>query len=143
MKLSNVRFLSLLDETDFRGLIAASGVCLVTQQQSVSEVAFPSKIVTYLAAGRPIVASVNAGSEVARVVHESGAGRVIQAEDAPALLAAVLELRSKNLDELGERARDYADLRWSSARVLGHLEKCLTTVASAATGPLAEEEILR
>jgi colanic acid biosynthesis glycosyl transferase WcaI len=36
MKLHNARFLPVLDETDFRGLIAASGICLVTQQQSVS-----------------------------------------------------------------------------------------------------------
>ncbi len=59
LNLHNVRFLPLLDETDFRGVLAASGVCLVTQQQSVSEIAFPSKIVTYLAAGRPVIASVN------------------------------------------------------------------------------------
>ena len=49
-------FLPMLGKADFRGLLAASGVCLVTQQQSVSEIAFPSKIVTYLAAGRPIIA---------------------------------------------------------------------------------------
>ena len=143
MGLPNVRFLPLLDETDFRGLIAASGVGLVTQQLSVSEVAFPSKVVTYLAAGRPIVASVNASSEVARVVRESGAGMAVKAEDAEALLAAVLELRGEDPRELGDKARDYANLRWSSARVLGHLERCVTTVASTAMSPLPQEEILR
>ncbi len=143
LKLPNLRFLPLLDEPDFRGLISASGVCLVTQQQSVSEVAFPSKIVTYLAAGRPIVASVNATSEVARVVCESGAGKTVKAEDAESLLAAVLELRDKDLQVLGEKARDYANLRWSSARVLGHLEKSLASVAPTAVTPLAQEESLR
>ncbi len=143
LQLPNVRFLPLLDEPDFRGLIAASGVCLVTQQQSVSEVAFPSKIVTYLAGGRPILASVNAGSEVARVIRESGAGKVVKAEDSESLLAAILEMRSMDLRELGEKARDYANLRWSSARVLGHLEKSLATVASTTITPLAPEESLR
>ena len=143
LELRNVRFLPLLDETDFRGLISASGVCLVTQQQSVSEVAFPSKIVTYLAAGRPIVASVNATSEVARVVRESGAGKTVKAEDAESLLAAILELRGEDLRVLGEKARDYANLRWSSARVLGHLEKSLATVAPTAVTPLAQEGSLR
>ena len=74
LDLDNVRFLPLLDEKDFRGLMAASNVCLVTQQQSVSEIAFPSKIVTYLAAGRPMIASVNPECEVARITRESGAG---------------------------------------------------------------------
>ena len=69
MDLQNVRFLPLLDEADYRGLLEASGVCLVTQQKAVSEIAFPSKIVTYLAAGRPIVASVNPDSEVARITR--------------------------------------------------------------------------
>lgn len=143
LKLCNVRFLPLLDEADFRGLIAASSICLVTQQQSVSEVAFPSKIVTYLAAGRPIIASVNPDSEVARITLESGAGRVTRAEDPEALLAAILELRNQDLRRLGENAHAYASLRWSSARVLSHLEQRLTAVAASAMSPLAQEGTTR
>ena len=131
MDLCNVRFLPLLDERDFRGLLAASGVCLVTQQQSVSEIAFPSKIVTYLAAGRPVIASVNPNSEVASITLESGAGRVVRAGDPESLLVAIRELRGADLDELGQSARRYASLRWSSARVLGHLEQSLTAVAAS------------
>lgn len=143
LKLSNLRFLPLLDEPDFRGMIAASSICLVTQQKSVSEVAFPSKIVTYLAAARPIIASVNPESEVARMTEESGAGRVVRAEDAHALLAAILELRDNNLEELGRKGRDYASRRWAAARVLGHLEKSLATVAASAMNTLPQEGTLR
>lgn len=137
LNLHNVRFLPLLDEVDFRGVLAASGVCLVTQQQSVSEIAFPSKIVTYLAAGRPVVASVNPGSEVARITRESGAGTVVNAENPDALLAAIRELRSSDLGKLGENARDYASRRWSSVRVMRHLERSLAAVAGSAMGSLA------
>ncbi len=137
LNLHNVRFLPLLAEADFRGVLAASGVCLVTQQQSVSEIAFPSKIVTYLAAGRPVVASVNPGSEVARITRESGAGTVVNAENPEALLAAIQELRSADLIKLGENARGYASRRWSSVRVMGHLERSLTAVAGNAMGSLA------
>jgi len=129
LDLSNVRFLPLLDGRDFRGLMAASNVCLVTQLQSVSEVAFPSKIVTYLAAGRPIVASVNPECEVARITRESGAGRVVEAENPLALLDAVRSLRAADLRKTGESARAYACMRWSSERVLGHLERSLTAAA--------------
>jgi colanic acid biosynthesis glycosyl transferase WcaI len=137
LNLHNVRFLPLLAQADFRGLLAASGVCLVTQQQSVSEVAFPSKIVTYLAAGRPVVASVNPDSEVARITRESGAGTVVNAEDPDALLAAIRELRSSDLSKLGENARVYASRRWSAVRVMGHLERSLAAVAGSAMGSLA------
>jgi colanic acid biosynthesis glycosyl transferase WcaI len=137
LNLHNVRFLPLLAEADFRGLLAASGVCLVTQQQSVSEIAFPSKIVTYLAAGRPVVVSVNPACEVARITRESGAGRVVNAENPEALLGAIRELRSSDLSKLRENAREYASRRWSSVRVLGHLERSLTAVAESAMGSLA------
>jgi colanic acid biosynthesis glycosyl transferase WcaI len=143
LQLANLRFLPLLDEVDFRGLVAASGVCLVTQQKIVSEVAFPSKIVTYLAAARPIVASVNPESEVARMTLESGAGKVVRAEDAEALLAAILEMRHNDLRELGRNGREYARRRWTAARVLGHLEHSLAAVVSSALNSLPQEGTLK
>lgn len=139
LNLSNVRFLPLLDEHDFRGLLAASDVCLVTQQKSISEVAFPSKIVTYLAAARPIIASVNPESEVAQVTRESGAGTVVEAEDAEALLAAIRELRENDLASLGRNGLKYARQRWSADRVLGHLELSLATVAASERTPVPQE----
>ena len=137
LDLRNVRFLPLLDQADFRGLMAASSVCLVTQQQSVSEIVFPSKIVTYLAAGRPIVASVNPECEAARITLESGAGRVVEAENPASLLQAILELRGEDLHKVGENAREYASQRWSSVRVMGHLERSLLAAARPAMGSLA------
>jgi colanic acid biosynthesis glycosyl transferase WcaI len=137
LNLDNVRFLPVLDKEDFRGLMAASGICLVTQQHSVSEIAFPSKIVTYLAAGRPVVASVNPGCEVAQLIRDSGAGKVVAAENPAALLDAICTLRHEDLGKVGENGRKYACARWSSARVLDELEQTLTTAAGTALGPLA------
>jgi len=137
MGLHNVRFLPLLNQVEFRGLLSASGICLVTQQQSVSEIAFPSKIVTYLAAGRPIIASVNPDCEVARIVQESRAGRVVDAEEPEALSFAIQELREQNLSELSEKARSYASQRWAAVRVLGHLERSLMAAAGLAMNSMA------
>jgi colanic acid biosynthesis glycosyl transferase WcaI len=139
LKLGNVRFLPLLDDADFRGLLAASDVCLVTQQKSVSDIVFPSKIVTYFAAGRPVIASVNPGGEVAQAMRESGAGSIVTPEDAEALLAAIQDLRATDLRRFGESAQQYAGRRWSSARVLGHFERSLRSVAGIPAGRLVEE----
>jgi len=141
MELQNVRFLPLLDQDGFRGLMAASDICLVTQQGSVSEIFFPSKIVTYLAAGRPIVASVNSNCEVARITRESKAGRVAEAENPAELLDAILELKDKDLDKLGDNARKYATLKWAPARVLAHLESSLMSAAGRETAGLVKEEM--
>jgi colanic acid biosynthesis glycosyl transferase WcaI len=139
LRLENVRFLPLLDEADFRGLLAASGFCLVTQQRGVSEIAFPSKIVTYLAAGRPIIASVNPDSEVGAIARESGAGRVAGPENPEALVAAIRAMRAEDLGKASENARAYAIQMWSSARVLGHLEETLMAVVGSARGPIMKE----
>lgn len=142
LKLSNVRFLPLLNDEEFRGMVAASDVCLVTQQKSVSEVAFPSKIVTYFAAARPIIASVNPESEVAQITRESGAGKVVAAEDAEGLLAAIRELREHDLEELGRSGFEYAKRRWAAGRVLGNLEKYLAGVTASAMSTLPQEGAL-
>jgi colanic acid biosynthesis glycosyl transferase WcaI len=141
--LHNLRFLPLLNGADFRGLLKASGICLVTQQHSVSDIAFPSKMVTYLSAGRPVIASVNSASEVARITQESRAGKVVEAEDPVALLTAIRELRHADLQELGRNALEYASLRWSSTRVLGNLERSLTATSASAMGPLTQEGTIR
>ena len=141
--LRNVRFLPLLEAEDFRGLLAASDICLLTQQKSVSDIVFPSKIVTYLAAGRPVIASVNPNCEIAETVRESGAGRVIVPEDGAALLAAIQDFRGADLREYRQNAQEYASRRWSSARVLGHLERSLVSAASSVTNSLAQEGSVR
>jgi colanic acid biosynthesis glycosyl transferase WcaI len=143
LELQNVRFLPLLDAEDFRGLLAASDVCLVTQQKSVSESAFPSKVVTYFAAGRPVIASVNPDSEIAQTIVESGAGKIVPPEDGLALLTTIRQLQGEDLREYRRNAREYASRRWSSARILGHLERSLVLAAAHMTESLAQEESIR
>jgi glycosyltransferase involved in cell wall biosynthesis len=68
----------------------------------------PSKVQAYLAAGRPIVASLD--GEGARVVAEAGAGVTCPAQDSAALSDAVLRLRqmsARELDQLGAAGRRY------------------------------------
>ena len=129
LELSNVRFLPLLESMEFRGFLNASDICLVTQQRSVSDMVFPSKTVTYLAAGCPVIASVNRNSEVARAIEDSGAGLVVEPENAQALLSAVQELRTGDIAGYGQKARQYATMRWSPERVLGFFQAKLMEVA--------------
>ena len=86
LNLKNVRFLPLLGRDLFGQMLAATDIALITQQRIVSDIVFPSKTVTLLSAGCPVIASVNSGSEVARAVLLSGAGRVVEPENANVLL---------------------------------------------------------
>jgi glycosyltransferase involved in cell wall biosynthesis len=70
----------------------------------------PSKISTYLSAGRPIIASIN--GEGASVVTGSGAGIACEAENGEALAGCVLELMAmprEARDEMGAAGRRWYD----------------------------------
>jgi colanic acid biosynthesis glycosyl transferase WcaI len=127
-RLNNVRFLPLLESGPFQEMLAATDIALITQQRIVSNIVFPSKIVTLFCAGCPVVASVNFESEVARTVERSGAGLVVEAENAGLLLGAIDRLsQSKDLRaQMGASAQQFAYDSWDERRTLPQMEAQFT-----------------
>jgi colanic acid biosynthesis glycosyl transferase WcaI len=131
MGLANVRFMPLLPREQFHELLAAADLCLITQQRSVADILFPSKTVTLMTAGCPILASVNSSSEVARIVHQSGAGIVVAPEDSLQLVEGItgLERDRSRLTQMSESGRRYAHEHWDEFRTLPRMESELLRVA--------------
>jgi colanic acid biosynthesis glycosyl transferase WcaI len=127
MKLENVQFIPLLPDKQFRELLAATDVSLITQQKCVADIVFPSKVITLMASGRAIVASVSRSSEVARVLNDARAGLVVPAEDPVNLMTAVATLRNDNplRRELAQNARDFARRNWDQDAILAAIESQL------------------
>jgi colanic acid biosynthesis glycosyl transferase WcaI len=136
MGLSNVRFMNILPSDEYLELLAAADLCLLTQQRTVSDFVFPSKVVSALAAGRPLVASANPDSEVVNVVRQADAGFVVPAEDPAALAQAVGTLcRDEALRaSRGAQGRAYAHRHWNRDRILPIMEAQLLEVRGA-NGP--------
>ncbi len=89
-------------------LTRASALLVSLTRNATMSQTIPSKLQAYLAAGRPVVASLD--GEGARVVEEAGAGLVCPAGDAAALARAILRLQGMPEAErrrLGESARRY------------------------------------
>ncbi|MCC7537259.1 MAG: glycosyltransferase family 4 protein [Deltaproteobacteria bacterium] len=109
--LDNVRFLPPQPRARLGALLGTGDVGLVTMRRGVADDMVPSKLYGILAAGRPVVASVESASEVARVVREERVGAVVPPEDPVALAEAVSRLVQDRaaLDELGARARALAE----------------------------------
>jgi colanic acid biosynthesis glycosyl transferase WcaI len=128
--LPNLRFLPLQPDPVFRDLLAAANLTLVTQQAVVADIVFPSKVLTLLAAAKPVVASLNASSEVARVIIEARAGLVTPAEDGAALADAVRALRDdlERRRQMAAEGRVYARAHWDRALTLGDMERALRAV---------------
>lgn len=123
--LPNVHFLPPQPGAEFPEVLAAADVLLVNQRGSVREMSLPSKLTSYMAAGRPIVAAVAAGSETALELATADAGVVVDA-DAPAqLLAAITSLMADpdRAAALGRRGKAYAHSHLTAAAALAQFER--------------------
>jgi glycosyltransferase involved in cell wall biosynthesis len=90
--LDNVRMPGRFPPSDMPGILAQASALLVSlARDPIMSQTVPSKVQAYLAAGKPIIASLD--GEGARVVMEAGAGVACPAEDAQALANAVIQLR--------------------------------------------------
>jgi putative colanic acid biosynthesis glycosyltransferase WcaI len=140
MRLDNVRFLPLQDEDMYFEMLAAADLCLITQLRSVADIAFPSKTVTLLTAGRPIVASVTQNSQVAQVIKEASAGVVTEPEDPEALLAGITRLKNDESYRIsaGRDGRSYARRVWDQAEILPAMERKLIQLVGVRPGVLKD-----
>lgn len=109
-ELRNVELPGRFSTEAMPNLYAAAEVLLVAlRDEPIFTFTIPSKIQSYLAAGKPIIASLN--GEGARVVIEAKAGLACPASDAQLLAQAVLDLYRLSPDtrrEMGENGRNYA-----------------------------------
>jgi len=87
--LPNVTFLDPMPAADFPNALAAADILLLNERPSLLDMCLPSKLMSYLVAGRPIVAAVAPDGVSAEVVEQSGAGLVVPAGEPPALLSTL------------------------------------------------------
>ena len=118
--LSNIRLLPLQPAATLSNVYASAGALLLNQTATMEDAVIPSKLLTYMAAGRPIVAAVSNRSEVARHIERADCGVVIPAENPRALVDAALQLRldSSLRQRLGENGRKYVEANFTKALVL-------------------------
>lgn len=133
--LPNLRFLAPAAEADFPDVLAAADVLAVTQRASVLDMSVPSKLTSYFAAGRPVIASVAAEGGTADEVRRSGAGVLVPPEDPAALLKTLKDLAAdpEAADRLGARGPAYVDERLSRAAGLGRLDDLLAEALEQGT----------
>ena len=100
---------------------------LVLQRRVAAGANLPSKIATYLASGRPVLAAIDPSTPAAALLRESGGAVLVPPEDPRSLAAAMAALRDDpaRRAELGERGRAFAERRLSSEVLLPQLEAAI------------------
>jgi glycosyltransferase involved in cell wall biosynthesis len=87
----------------------------------------PSKVLSYLCAGRPVLLAVPTENLAARIVVECGAGLVVDPTDLIGFTTAALQLAESPAlrDRCGQAARHYADTHFDIERICDRFEHIL------------------
>jgi colanic acid biosynthesis glycosyl transferase WcaI len=123
--MANVTLFPLQPYARLNELLNTADIHLLPQRAGASDLVMPSRLTGMLSSGRPVVATADAGTQVATVVE--GRGIVVPAENADALIAAVTRLVEDKLlrTKLGAAARAYAVEYLGKERILQRFESDL------------------
>lgn len=92
-------------------VLASADVHVIALRRGLAALSVPSKLFSIMAAGRPVVASADPGTEIPRLVEAAGCGVVCDPEDPDGFAAAVESL----IDDpgrrraMGERGRAFVE----------------------------------
>lgn len=135
-----------LPNLDFRGFeppetfpdtLAAADILLLSERPSVIDMSLPSKITSYLAAGRPIVAAVASSGASATLVTRSRAAVLADAGDPEGILRAIGSIRDDPAapDRLGNAGRRFAAKELSGARGLARSAEFVERIGNDPPSP--------
>ncbi len=130
--LPNVSFLGVQPDGIHASLLAAADVLLLSERATQIDMSLPSKLTSYFAAGRPIVAAIPPGGGSAREVEQSGAGLVVPAGEPARLLEALARLRAEPalVAELTAAGPAYAAANTSAAACLARAVALVDEIAA-------------
>lgn len=128
--LDNVRFVEMQPRERLPEVLAAADLHLVPLKTGLARSSVPSKLYSILAAGRPVLASVDAGTEVATTIERAGAGVSVPPENADAFVDALDTLLADRtaLDRMGASGRSFVEGWVSPSAVAASYERLFESV---------------
>jgi putative colanic acid biosynthesis glycosyltransferase WcaI len=132
----NVRLAPYQPEERLPDVLAAADLSLIPLRRGLSGYCVPSKVYSILASGRPVGASVDRDSEVARLVEVGTCGFRVDPEDPEAMAAEILRLAGdrERARDLGRNGRALGERAGSLERATREYEKLLSEVAQSGRG---------
>ena len=132
MGLSNVQFLPYQSYDHVPVLYSSADIGLIPLRRGFSNDSVPSKLFTIMGVARPVIASVDAHSETAEVIHAAKCGVCIEPEDPKALADAILAVYSDKLraEEMGQSGRRYVERHYTRTSVASQYEAIFARLLS-------------
>lgn len=120
----NLMTLPLQPFADFPNMLGAADVFVAVLEDDAGEFSVPSKVLSYLCAGRPILLAAPSANLASRMIQEILAGEIVGSEDTAALLETAERLYADRAgrDRMGMAAREYAEDHFVIDRVADRFE---------------------
>jgi colanic acid biosynthesis glycosyl transferase WcaI len=132
----NVSFLPPQPRERLAEVLSACDIGLVTMKHDVAADLVPSKLYGIMAAARPVLASVEESSEVARVVHSHECGWIVAPESAEGVADGVrraFEASAEQRAALGERGRQACTTLYSRSALTQRYAEVIESVSRGAS----------
>lgn len=109
---------------DYPEVLGAGDVLVAMLDETAASFSVPSKILSYLAAGKPIVAAIAAENDAAILIRGADAGLLLRPGDAEGFCDAVASLAADpaRRGRLGANARRLAETRFAIAGIADRFE---------------------
>ncbi len=126
-QLNNLTLLPFQPFDRFPEVIAASDVLMAVLEADAGVFSVPSKVLSYLCAGRPLVAAMPDDNLAAKMIRSIPAGVVCPPGDVTGFVdhAIRLHAESGSRSELGNSAREFAENQFDIQRITNRFEHIL------------------
>lgn len=106
-KPENVRLMKRLPKEDYDKMVSACDVGMIFLDHRFTIPNFPSRLLSYMQSGLPVLACTDPNTDVGKVIVDGGFGWWCESNDTEAFLAQVEKALNADLSEMGERAFDF------------------------------------
>ncbi len=123
-------FIDPLPDAEYMPALAAADILLVNERPGVTEMAVPSKLTSYFAAGRPILAATDPRGATAAEMRRADAGRMVASGDPGALLEAAWLMAADSAagEQMSAAGRRYAGKSLDRDAALNRYDRWCTTL---------------
>lgn len=130
---ANIQFIVPLDERSFTDILQAADVLLVHELPGVGEMAVPSKLTSYFAAGRPVLAATDPTGAAATEIMRAAAGVVVPAGDPAALVDGAIAIVADpdRSAQFGANGRHYRETVLDEATAVDRFDSLLRDLTGA------------
>lgn len=113
----HVKLFGYIPKDEYDKMIACCDVGLIFLDHRFTIPNFPSRLLSYMQAGLPVLACTDSNTDVGRIIVEGGFGLQGISDDPETFLKMAKECLVANTDEMGKKSFEYLEEHYSAKKV--------------------------